>query len=48
MDVVIEDNIPLEPDLTYKSYLIKVLDQQDRATQKKTILFYKVKWNDHS
>jgi hypothetical protein len=31
-DVVIEDNIPLEPDLTYMCYLIKVLDQQDRAT----------------
>jgi hypothetical protein len=31
-DVVIEDYIPLEPDLTYMCYLIKVLDQQDRAT----------------
>jgi hypothetical protein len=31
-DVIIEDNIPLEPDLTYKCYPIKVLDQQDRAT----------------
>jgi hypothetical protein len=47
-DVAIEDNIPLEPDLTYKCYPIKVLDQQDRATQKKTIRFYKVQWNDHS
>jgi hypothetical protein len=28
-DVVIEDTIPLEPDLTYKAYPIKVLDQQD-------------------
>jgi hypothetical protein len=28
-DVVIEDTIPLEPDLTYKSYPIKILDQQD-------------------
>jgi hypothetical protein len=26
-DVVIEDTIPLEPDLTYKAYPIKVLDQ---------------------
>jgi hypothetical protein len=45
--VAIEDNIPLEPDMTYKCYLIKVLDQQDRATQKKTLWFYKVQWNDH-
>jgi hypothetical protein len=28
-DVVIEDTIPLEPDLTYKTYPTKILDQQD-------------------
>jgi hypothetical protein len=47
MDVAIEYNILLEPDLSYKCYLIKVLDQQDRATRKKTIRFYEVQWNDH-
>jgi hypothetical protein len=35
-DVVIEDTIPLELDLTYKAYPIKVLDQQDRVTRNKT------------
>jgi hypothetical protein len=29
IDVVIEDTIPLEPDLTFKAYPIKVLDQKD-------------------
>jgi hypothetical protein len=29
IDVVIEDTIPLEFDLTYKAYPIKILDQQD-------------------
>jgi hypothetical protein len=47
-DVVIEDTIPLEPDLMYKAYLIKILDQQDRVTRNKTIRFYKIQWNDHS
>jgi hypothetical protein len=28
-DVVIEDTIPLESDLTYKAYPTKILDQQD-------------------
>jgi hypothetical protein len=28
-DVVVEDTIPLEPDLTYKTHPIKILDQQD-------------------
>jgi hypothetical protein len=47
-DVVIEDTIPLEPDLTYKAYSIMVLDQQDRVTRNKTTQFYKIQWNDHS
>jgi hypothetical protein len=47
-DVVIEDTIPLEPDLTYKAHPIKILDQQDRVTRNKTIRFYKIQWNDHS
>jgi hypothetical protein len=29
VDVVIEDTIPLKPDLTYKVYPIKILNQQD-------------------
>jgi hypothetical protein len=47
-DVVIEYTIPLEPDLTYKAYPTKTLDQQDRVTCNKTTHFYKVQWNDHS
>jgi hypothetical protein len=47
-DVVIEDTIPLEPDLTYKACPIKVLNQKDRVTRNKTTRFYKIQWNDHS
>jgi hypothetical protein len=46
--VVVEDTIPLEPDLTYKSHPIKILDQRDRVTRNKTTRFYKIQWNDHS
>jgi hypothetical protein len=41
-DVVIEDTVPLKPDLTYKAYPIKILDQQDRVTRNKTTRFYKI------
>jgi hypothetical protein len=41
-DVVIEDTISLEPDLTYKAYHIKILNQQDRVTCNKTTRFYKI------
>jgi hypothetical protein len=47
-DVVIEDTIPLEPDLTYKAYPTMILDQQDRVIRNKTTQFYKFQWNDHS
>ena len=47
-DVVIEDTIPLESDLTYKAYPIKVLNQKGRVTRNKTTQFYKIQWNDHS
>jgi hypothetical protein len=47
-DVVVEDTIPLEPDLMFNAYPIKILDQQDRITRNKTTRFYKVQWNDHS
>jgi hypothetical protein len=47
-DVVIEDTISLELDLTYKAYPTKLLDQHDRVTHNKTTRFYKVQWNDHS
>jgi hypothetical protein len=45
-DIVIEDTIPLEPDLTYKPYPTKILDQQDRVTHNKTTRFYKIQWNN--
>jgi hypothetical protein len=48
IDVVIEDIVPLDPDLTYKAYPIKILDQQDRVTRNKTTRFYKIQWNEHS
>jgi hypothetical protein len=47
-NVVVEDTILLEPDLTYKTRPFKVLDQQDRITCNKTTRFYKIQWNDHS
>jgi hypothetical protein len=41
-------DVALEPYLTYSEYLIRVLDQKDRITRKRTLKFYKVQWNQHS
>jgi hypothetical protein len=45
IDVV---DITLEPDLTYSEHPIRVLDQKDRVTQRKTLKFYKIQWNQHT
>jgi hypothetical protein len=41
-------DVTLEPDLTYSEYPIRVLDQKDRITRKRTLKFYKVQWNQHT
>jgi hypothetical protein len=45
IDVV---DVTLEPDLTYSEHPIRVLDQKDRITRKRTLKFYKVQWNQHN
>jgi hypothetical protein len=45
IDVV---DVVLEPDLTYSEHSIRVLDQKDRITRKRTLKFYKVQWNQHT
>jgi hypothetical protein len=41
-------DVALEPDLTYSEHPIRVLDQKDRITRKRTLKFYKVQWNQHT
>ncbi|WVZ75493.1 hypothetical protein U9M48_023539 [Paspalum notatum var. saurae] len=38
----------IQPDLTYEEKPIKILDQKQRSTQRRTINFYKVQWSNHS
>jgi hypothetical protein len=41
-------DVVLEPDLAYSEHPIRVLDQKDRVTWRKTLKFYKIQWNQHS
>jgi hypothetical protein len=41
-------DVALEPDLTYSEHPIRVLDQKDKITRRKTLKFYKIQWNQHS
>jgi hypothetical protein len=35
-------DVALEPDLTYSEHHIRVLDQRDRITRRRTLMFYKI------
>jgi hypothetical protein len=48
MDIVLLEVTPLEADLSYLKHPIKVLDQKDHVTRRKTIKFFKIQWSNHS
>jgi hypothetical protein len=48
MDVVLPKVAPLEADLTYPEYPVKILDQKDSVTRRKTIKFFNVQWSNHT
>ncbi|WVZ49837.1 hypothetical protein U9M48_001163 [Paspalum notatum var. saurae] len=47
-EVIDTSQIQIEPDLTYEEHRIKILDQKQMSTRRRTINFYKVQWNNHS
>jgi hypothetical protein len=42
VDIAFPEVTPLEVDLSYPEHPIKVLDQKDRVTRRKTIKFFKI------
>jgi hypothetical protein len=48
-DQIVEvTDVSLELDLTYSEYPIRILDQKDRVTRRRTLKFYKIQWNQHT
>jgi hypothetical protein len=48
VDVMFPEVTPLEADLSYPEHPIKVLDQKDHVTRRKTIKFFNIQWSNHS
>jgi hypothetical protein len=48
VDVVLPDVAPLETNLIYLEHLVKILDQKDHVTRRKTIKYFKVQWSNHT
>jgi hypothetical protein len=47
VDIMFPKVTPLEADLSYPKYPIKVLDQKDRVMRSKIIKFFKIQWSNH-
>ncbi|WVZ70751.1 hypothetical protein U9M48_019393 [Paspalum notatum var. saurae] len=47
-EVVDTSQIQIQLDLTHKEKPMKILDQKQRSTRRRTINFYKVQWSNHS
>jgi hypothetical protein len=48
VDIMLPEVTPLEADLSYPKHPIKILDQKDHVTMRKTIKFFKIQWNNHT
>ena len=47
-EVVDQQEVWVEPDLSYIAHPLKILDQKERGTRRKTIIMYKIQWNLHT
>ena len=48
MEIIGQQEIFVEPDLSYNEHPIKILDQKERSTHRKVVKMYKVQWNHHT
>jgi len=42
------DDIEFQPDLSYQEYPIRILDEKDRVTRRRSTKFFKVQWSNHT
>ena len=47
-EIVEQQEILVEPDLSYVEQPVKILDRKERGTRRKVIKMYKVQWNHHT
>jgi hypothetical protein len=47
-EVLVEPEVEIEPDLSYKEHPSKILDYKERSTRTKSIRMYKIQWSNHT
>ena len=47
-EIIEQESIQIEPDLSYVEHPVKILDQKERATRRKVVKMYKIQWSNHT
>ena len=48
IEEVPQEDLQLEPNLTYEERPIRILDQKERSTRNRVLKFFKVQWSNHT
>jgi hypothetical protein len=48
IEILIEPEVEIEPDLSYQEHHVKILDCKERSTRKKATRMYKIQWSYHT
>ena len=46
-EIINQQEILVEPDLSYVEYPLRILDQKERGTRRKVVKMYKIQWSHH-
>ena len=47
-EIMNQQEVLVEPDLSYVEYPLRILDQKERGTRRKVVKMYKIQWSHHT
>ena len=47
-EIIDQQELLVEPDLSYTEYPLRILDQKKRGTRRKVVKMYKIQWSHHT
>ena len=47
-EIIEQQDLEVEPDLSYVEYPMKILDSKERSTRREKVKMYKIQWNHHT
>ena len=47
-EIIEQQDLEVEPDLSYAEYPMKILDSKERSTRREKVRMYKIQWNHHT